>query len=100
MLGNIGKERPISNDNISGQVHVYWESYVMQFLFLIILACHIPYLYYSGKESLLIIIDETMRKSISYTLSKKLQNNIDIEVDAPPQFEDIIPTTNYSEPQK
>lgn len=55
----------------------------MQFLFLIILACHIPYLYYSGKESLLIIIDETMRKSISFTLSKKLQNNLDIEVNAP-----------------
>jgi hypothetical protein len=51
---------------------VYPENYVMQFLFLIILACHIPYLFYSGKEALLIMIDEIMRKSISLTLSKKL----------------------------
>lgn len=47
-------------------------SYICQGLFLVILACHIPYLYYSGKESLLIIIDEIMRKSISMTLAKKL----------------------------
>ena len=51
---------------------VYPENYVMQFLFLIILACHIPYLFFSGKEALLILIDECMRKSISLTLSKKL----------------------------
>jgi hypothetical protein len=51
---------------------VYTEAYIMQFMFLIILGCHIPYLFFSGKEALLIIIDETMRRSISYTLSKKL----------------------------
>lgn len=49
----------------------YWESYIMEMLFLIILACHIPYLFYSGKEALLIIIDEAMRSSISLVLSKK-----------------------------
>lgn len=51
---------------------VYPESYVMQGLFLIILTCHIPYCFFAGKESLLIIIDELMRNSLSYALSKKL----------------------------
>ena len=54
---------------------MYFEAYIMQIMFLIILACHIPYLFFSGKEALLIIIDETMRRSISLTLSKKLLQN-------------------------
>ena len=57
---------------------IYWESYLMQVVFLIILACHIPYLYFSGKESLLVIVDEIMRRSTSFALSKKLQHNWDI----------------------
>jgi hypothetical protein len=44
----------------------------MQGLFLVILGCHIPYLFFSGKEALLIIIDEIMRNSISLTLGKKI----------------------------
>ena len=57
---------------------VYTESYIMQILFLIIIACHIPYLFFSGKEALLIIIDEYMRNSISSTLSKKLLDGGDM----------------------
>jgi hypothetical protein len=65
---------------------LYPENYVMQFLFLIILACHIPYLFFSGKEAILIIIDEVMRKSISLVLSKKLlQENAD-EINAMPEL--------------
>jgi hypothetical protein len=56
----------------------------MQFLFLIILGCHIPYLYFSGKEALLIIIDEYMRESISLTLSKKLLQENSEEINAAP----------------
>jgi hypothetical protein len=68
--------KPSILDNISTRRNdegkEFWECYMMQFLFLIVIACHIPYVFFSGKESLLIIIDETMRKSISKTLEKKL----------------------------
>lgn len=65
---------------------VYFENYVMQFLFLIILACHIPYLFFSGKEALLIMIDEVMRRSISLTLGKKILQENSAEIDAMPEL--------------
>lgn len=64
ILDNIGKK-------YSGS-EVFWEAHFMQALFLVIIACHIPYLFFSGKESLLIIVDELMRRSVSHTLSRKL----------------------------
>lgn len=61
----------ILDDIAETKVHL-WENYVMQVLFMIILSCHIPFCFFFGKESLLLLIDEIMRKSISYTLSKKI----------------------------
>ena len=72
MFGSSIQESVLINIGQPFQGSVTIGSYVCQGLFLVILACHIPYLYYSGKESLLIIIDEIMRKSISMTLAKKL----------------------------
>jgi hypothetical protein len=56
----------------------------MQGIFAILLACHIPYLFFSGKEALLIIIDEIMNKSISQQLESSLgHNEILVEVKDP-----------------
>ena len=43
-------------------------SFIIRISFLIVLACHIPYVYFSGKESLLIMIDEVRFNSMSKPL--------------------------------
>ena len=35
---------------------------------MIVLICHIPYIFYMAKETFLVMIDEVMRKSISKQL--------------------------------
>lgn len=51
----------------------YWECYVIQFSFMVVLLCHIPFIFYGGKEGLCILVDEAARRSISNVLFVKLQ---------------------------
>lgn len=50
----------------------FWEGYICQICFAAVLCCHIPFIFFSGKEAMLIVIDEIQRKSISNALWHKL----------------------------
>lgn len=70
VLLNIGDARHSNDDTKS-----FWEGYICQIAFMIVLFCHIPFIFFSGKEAMLIMIDELQRKSISSALWHKLQGN-------------------------
>ena len=70
VLLNIGDAHPRGQETKS-----FWEGYICQIAFMLVLTSHIPFIFFSGKEGVLIIIDELMRKSISSALWHKLQNN-------------------------
>ena len=61
-----------SLENISSNMINDWSGLTLQILFLVVLAAHIPFMFFVGKESLLIIIDELDRCSVSETLNKRM----------------------------
>ena len=52
--------------NVDEEKNAY--SYVIRSAFLIVLACHIPYVFFPTKESFLIIFDEAENKSMTKAL--------------------------------
>ena len=57
-------------NNVDEEQNAY--SYIIRVAFLLVLACHIPYIFFAGKEAVLIVIDELYGKSISGALEYKL----------------------------
>lgn len=66
---------PIYYNPKTGKPFIYCN--IIQITFMIVLLCHIPFIFYGGKEGLCIIVDEYKRKSISNVLWNKLQANED-----------------------
>ena len=68
---------------------------MIQIAFIIVLFCHIPFIFFAGKEGLCIIIDEILRKSISNVLWHKLQSNTEFHkesiLEEPPNPDLLLP---------
>jgi len=68
-----------------------WQSLVVRIMFIVVVACHIPFMFFAGKEGVLIILDELDRKSISKALEDKLdyldESEFDLDL-ASPRFSD------------
>ena len=59
-------------DNVNEEVNHDWESITLRIAFIIVIVCHIPYVFFSAKEAMLIIVDEWDRSSISHKLNQKV----------------------------
>lgn len=69
MFGTNVEQSVLTNVNAQSD---HWESYVLRVSFLLVLGCHIPFLFYSGKEGFLIMVDEVRVRSISKNLEARL----------------------------
>lgn len=57
--------------NVDEENNIY--SYIIRIAFLLVLGCHIPYIFFPTKESFLIIFDEAENKSMTKALQSKIQ---------------------------
>jgi len=57
-------------DNIGEEENL--QSYILRIVFVLVLGCHIPFIFFQSKEAVLIIVDEYNRKSISKELQDRL----------------------------
>lgn len=74
--------KPDLIDNVGEETAHEWESITLRVAFAIVIICHIPYVFFSGKESFLILVDEWDRRSISKTLDTSLLNHsVEVNLD-------------------
>lgn len=53
---------------------------MIRIAFMILLACHVPYVFFLGKEGACVVVDEIMTKSMSKSLQKRLDpDNQDVD---------------------
>ena len=62
---------PSVMSNVDEEANAY--SYIIRVAFLIVLGCHIPYMFFPTKESFLIIFDEAQNNSMQKALEYKIQ---------------------------
>lgn len=62
--------------NVSQNVD-HRESMLSLFIYSVVLACHIPFIFFVGKEAFLIVVDEVMNQSLSkeYEVKHSLATN-------------------------
>ena len=83
-FGSLVKESVMKNIGMESN----WESYFLRFVFAVVIGFHIPFTFFSGKEGILMIVDELHRKTISKALQAKMDRELDrlgqdVEMTAP-----------------
>ena len=64
----------IQNVNLEYQYDPsHWEAFLLRILFGIVLACHIPFIFFSGKEAILIILSEISSRALSEALDIRVR---------------------------
>ena len=66
-------------DNVDKETNVY--SYIIRVMFSIVLACHIPFVFFPTKESFLIIVDEIQNNSMKHLLERNIEKKTRVSVD-------------------
>lgn len=49
-----------------------WTSFVLSIIFLIVIGCHIPFIFFGGKDCFLNLYNELANRTISKNLERKL----------------------------
>lgn len=47
------------------------SSTILMLIFIVVLACHVPFCFYPAKETFLVLIDETINRSMSKGLTRR-----------------------------